>query len=74
MNWLACTAAQVVAINAALPSCTRVAAKADIDGALWLGADLKTDCGPGQTYAAAQALIMALLPGTPAAFPADALL
>lgn len=65
MNWLACTQAQVNAINAALPPKTRVAPLKDSTNALFLGADLLTDCEPGQTYAEAGALIKALLPGVP---------
>lgn len=65
MSWLACTQADVDAINALLPADTRVGPLTDANGDLFLGADLLTDCGEGQTYGAAGDLIGALQPGEP---------
>lgn len=48
--WLACTQADVAAINALLPAAVRVAA-IDVAGALYLCGDLLTDAlTPGNTY------------------------
>ena len=59
--WLACTPADVDAINAALPPTVQVAAM-ERDGALFIGSDLLTDSlVPGGTYYPAQALIQALV-------------
>lgn len=71
MTWLACAASTVKAINASLPNGIRVAPTADVNGNLWLGAYLLTDCKSGQTYGKAQSLIESLTPGTPARFPVD---
>lgn len=65
MSWLGCTQDDVDAINALLPANTRVAPLIDIEGTLFLGADLLTDCEEGQTYGNAESLIKTLLPSEP---------
>lgn len=58
--WLACTQADVDAINAVLPDAVRVAA-VDVGGAMYLGSDLLTDSmQPGQMYYSAQGIIQGL--------------
>lgn len=61
-HWrLACAAADVDAINAVLPEGVRVAAT-EIEGALYLGADLLTDSlTPGGTYYPATAILQGLI-------------
>lgn len=59
--WLACTQADVAAINALLPADTQVAA-VNVAGQLYLGSDLLTDSlQPGQMYYPAQAVIQGLV-------------
>jgi hypothetical protein len=59
--WLACTQADVDAINAVLPESVQVA-PIEIEGSLYLGSDLLTDSmQPGQTYYAAQAIVQGLI-------------
>lgn len=59
--WLACTQADVDAINAALPAGVQVA-PLEWAGALYLGSDLLTDSmQPGQMYYPAQATIQSLV-------------
>lgn len=49
--YLQVTPEQVSAANAALPTDRAIFARADTEGALWLNADLLTDCArPGDTY------------------------
>jgi len=55
MMWITCTPEQESAINALLPSHIRVRA---ISGKL--GADILDDCGPGEIYEAAAAIIQSL--------------
>lgn len=55
--WLLCTQAQIDAMNAALPSNTRVAAATYL-GSQYLNIDLSTDCTSlGDTYFAARATL-----------------
>jgi hypothetical protein len=61
MRGLVVTQAQVDAINAQLPKCTRVDAIADAGGVLYIGADLLTDVGAKGTYSRA-AITLASLP------------
>lgn len=59
--WLACTQADVDAINAVLPQGVQVS-PIEHAGSLYLGSDLLTDSmQPGQTYYAAQAIVQGLV-------------
>lgn len=59
--WMVCTAADVDAINAALPAGTRVSAL-EVGGTLYLNGDLTTDCmDPGSTYYPARAVFRKLV-------------
>lgn len=59
--WLACTQAEVDAINAVLPSGTRVG-PVEVRGQLYLGGDLLTDAlAPGSTYHPALPLLERLV-------------
>ena len=61
-DWhLPTTPEQVAAANAALPTGTAISARADNDGALWVNADLLTDCmRPGDTYHAIGGVLITL--------------
>lgn len=63
-RWLPVTETQLAEARSLLPQRTGIHAIADIDGDLWLSADLLTDCmEPSDTYAAI-APILAVLPIT----------
>jgi hypothetical protein len=72
--WMACTQAQVDAMNAALPPSVRVAPVSYL-GQLYVNIDLATDCmGANDTYAAARPVLRTLVctnvPNLPALLPA----
>ncbi|MBE9157897.1 hypothetical protein IQ265_13835 [Nodosilinea sp. LEGE 06152] len=63
-RWLPVTESQIAQMRSLLPRWVGVAPIADIDGGLWLSADLLTDCMEGTDTYHAIAPMLAMLPIT----------